>query len=83
MWDSKKLRKNLSQRLLLNFLWKCVTLARLPINPPTVSFLFTTILISGFAGAWASLLFELFGEGAQDRNMQLTQHAVIVVSYAR
>jgi hypothetical protein len=31
-----------------------------------VSFLFTTILISGYAGAWASLLFELFGEGAQD-----------------
>jgi hypothetical protein len=48
-----------------------------------VSFLFTTILISGSAGAWASLLFALFGEGAQDWNMQLTQYAVIVVSYAR
>jgi len=63
-------------------LWKCETLARWPINPPTVSFLFTIIHISGSAGAWAFLLLALFGEGAQDWKMQLTLRTVIVVSSA-
>jgi len=53
-------------------LWKCEALARRPINPPTVSFLFTIIHISSSAGAWAFLLLALFGEGAQDWKMQLT-----------
>jgi len=62
MWDSQTNKKPQKSFVL----WKCEALARRPINPPTVSFLFTIIHISSSAGAWAFLLLALFGEGAQD-----------------
>ena len=58
--------------LLIFWLWKCISLARWQINPPTVSSLFTIIYTSNFVRARASLLLALFGDGALDWKMQLT-----------